>query len=385
MNEVNHDVVVIGGGIAGVSAAYELSASARVLLLERESQLAYHSTGRSAAILTENYGNESIRLLTIASREFLAQPPACFGDVPLMHPRGILWLAREDQRASLARALELGQRFVPSIHRVDAATARNLCSSLRDSYVDAAMFEPEAMDLDVHAIHQGFLKGFRQRGGTVVSDAEVRGLRRDGAVWKVATSAGDWHCDVVINAAGAWADRVAARAGARSVGLVPKQRTGMLLDLGEPTRFGNWPCVVDVDETFYFKPESGRIMGSPADAAPVEPCDAQADELDIAHAEDRIERATTMQIRRVSHRWAGLRSFVPDGSPVVGPDPDLPGFFWLAGQGGYGVMTSPALARVTCGLVIHGALPPDLVRSGLTGPALAVDRLRASKADHPAK
>lgn len=376
MQKTGYDVIVVGGGIAGVSAAYELAAHASVLLVEREAQLAYHSTGRSAAMLTENYGNESIRLLTIASREFFERPPSVFGDNALMRSRGMLWVARADQRERLAVELELGQRFVPTIHRLDASRARQACPALQAAYVDGAMLEPDAMDLDVNAIHQGFLKGFRQRGGTVTVNAEVTALHRDASRWRVETRSGAVTAGTLVNAAGAWADEIARLAGASPIELVPKRRTAILFDAREGVDCGKWPCVIDVDEKFYFKPESGRLMGSPADATPIPPCDVQAEELDIALAVDRIERATTLKVRQVSHRWAGLRSFVRDGSPVVGFDPAVPGFFWLAGQGGYGIMTSPALARVTAGLMIEGSVPADLVERGLTAEALSPQRLR---------
>ncbi len=373
------DVIVVGGGIAGVSAAYEIAASARVLLLEREDQLAYHSTGRSAAMHTENYGNAAIRQLTLESRRFFLAPPACFGTEPLLRPRGMLWIARADQAEALERELEHGRRYVPSIHRIGPAEARALCPALRADYVAGAMMEPEAMDLDVHAIHQGYLKGLRQRGGRVVTGAEVTALRREGGVWQVASRADRWEAPTVVNAAGAWAGELGRLAGAIDIGLQPRRRTVAIADVGtegEARGMKDWPCVIDVGESFYFKPESGHLMVSPADATPCEACDAQPEEIDVAQAIDRLERATSLRVRRVPHRWAGLRSFVADGSPVVGPDPRAPGFFWLAGQGGYGVMTSPAVARFGAGVVLDGHPPAEFERIGLDPAALLPARLQ---------
>jgi D-arginine dehydrogenase len=375
MATVNFDVAVIGGGIAGVSAAYELAAFASVLLLEREDQLAYHATGRSAALLTENYGNEAIRQLTVASRRFFERPPEVFGSEPLLHPRGVLWIAREDQVAALDRELEMGRRLLPSIHRVNVARARELCPALREDYLAAAMLEPDAMDLDVHAIHQGYLRGLRQRGGTVLTRAEVSGLERVADAWRVSSSAGEVVARTVVNAAGAWAADVGRMAGGLDIALEPRRRTGLIAEVSPPQKMRAWPCVIDVDERFYFKPESGRLMISPADATVVDPCDAQAEELDVAIAVDRFESATILRVRQVKSRWAGLRSFVADGSPVVGPDPLAPGLFWLAGQGGYGVMTAPAVAQLAAGLILEGKMPQALQDTGLDAEALAPSRL----------
>jgi len=375
MTGTQFDVVVVGGGIAGASAAYELAAESRVLLLERESQPGYHSTGRSAAMLTENYGNAHIRLLTIASREFFASPPSVFGDAKLLSPRGMLWIGRADQEEKLREELATGRKYVPSICRVDKSAALELCPSLQASYVHGAVFEPDAMDLDVHAIHQGYLRGFKQRGGVIKTDAGVQALGRNGQHWEVRTAQDQFTANTIVNAAGAWADELATMANARSIHLVPKRRTGIIFDAREDVDFKDWPCVIDVDETFYFKPESGRLMGSPADATPTLPGDAQAEELDVAQTVDRIETATSIHIRRVGRRWAGLRSFVADGSPVAGFDPVAPNFFWLAGQGGYGVMTAPALAQVACEMITKKRLPQNLADQGLSSQALAPDRL----------
>jgi D-arginine dehydrogenase len=360
------DFLVIGAGIAGASAAYELAAHGRVVLLEREHLAGYHSTGRSAAVFTENYGNAIIRLLTVASRPFFEHPPDGLTETPLVSPRGMLWIASEAQQETLAAAQVEAQRLVPSIRSVDCVEARKLCPVLREDYLAAAVLEPEAMDLDVHAIHQGFLKGFARRGGELLTNAVVTRLRRVDAGWEVESATGRFSAGIVVNAAGAWCDEVGRLAGAAPVGLTPKRRTAFLFDGTITDTLARWPVVIDVEERFYFKPESARILASPADETPVPPCDVYPEEYDIAVAVDRIEKATTLTVTHIRRKWAGLRSFVADKSPVVGMDTTVPGFFWLAGQGGYGIMTAPAMARTAATLIVEHCLPQDLASSGLT-------------------
>ncbi len=370
------DFAVIGAGMAGASAAYELSGMGRVLLLERERVPGYHSTGRSAAVLTENYGVDVIRRLTVASRPFLDAPPPEVSDRPLLSPRPVFWLARAEQMPRLEPALAASRQLVPSVRRVETPEALRLCPALRPDYVAGGLLEPDAMDIDVAATHQGFLGAFRSRGGQLRCNFEVVGLERSSERWTLFSRSDRVSCGVVVNAAGAWCDRVAELAGARAIGLTPKRRTAFVFDLPEGRDASGWPTVIDIDEQFYFKPESGGVLGSPADATPVSPQDAQPEMLDVAHAIDRIQRATTLEIRSVRSRWAGLRSFAPDDAPVVGADDALPGFFWLAGQGGYGIMTAPAMARAVAGLIDRGELPADLRRLGLRRESLGVRRLR---------
>jgi D-arginine dehydrogenase len=379
----NYDIVVIGAGMAGSAAAAEMAKGAHVLLLEAEQSPGYHSTGRSAALHTENYGNDVIRRLTIASRDFFIDPPDGFSDHPVLTPRGVLWVGRADQQASFAAALAQGRQLVQSIAPVSIDDALKLCPVLRRDYVTSAMIEPDAMDLDVHAIHQGFLRELRRRAGTLITNARVEALTRRGSTWEVITDRDRYTAAVVVNAAGAWCDVIACLAGAMPVGLVPKRRTVVTFESGAVVD-PRWPFILDVDEQFYFKPESGRILASPADETPVEPCDVQPEELDVAEAIDRVERATTFTVSRVQRKWAGLRSFVADKSPVVGMAPDRPGFFWLAGQGGYGIMTSPALARLSASLVLNGSVPTDLASSGISAAMVAPSRpgLRLRPADN---
>jgi D-arginine dehydrogenase len=372
----NSDILVIGAGIAGASAAFELSRDARVTLLERESQPGYHTTGRSAALFTETYGNLVIRRLTSAGRAFFKDPPEGFGDHPLLTPRGTLLLAREDQLGSLEAALAQTRTAAEAVRRLDAAEVLALNPAVRPGYAAAGLYEPSAEDIDVHALHTGYLRGLKARGGRLVTGAGVAGLAREGGVWVAGTRAGRFAAPVVVNAAGAWCDAVAALAGVRPVGLVPKRRTAFTFDPPEGLDPGPWPATIDIDETFYFKPDAGRILGSPADETPSAPCDAQPEELDVAIGVDRIETATRLTVRRLVNKWAGLRSFVADKTPVVGFDAGAEGFFWLAGQGGYGIQTSPALGRTVAALIVTGGLPEDLTARGLEKAMLAPDRLR---------
>lgn len=369
------DIAVIGGGMAGAAAAYELSAFAKVRLYEREATCGYHTTGRSAASFTENYGPPTIRRLVLASRSFLTEPPDGFADHPLLSPRGMLTVARPDQMEALDAELKRGLEFCPTMQRVELDEALAMVPVLRRDYLGGAILEPDSKDIDVHGLHQGFLRGLRGRGGTVTTDAEVLGLARDGAGWRVTTRAGETACGIVVNAAGAWADQIGAMAGAVRIGLVPKRRTAFNIPAPEGVGIDRWPLVNDVGAEFYFKPDAGKLFVSPADQTPSEPCDAQADEMDVALGAERLEAATTIQVRRVTHRWAGLRSFVADGAPVVGFDPAAPGFFWLAGQGGYGIKTASALARATASLIRSGGLPEDQRRLGLLPDHIAPERL----------
>ncbi|MCW2246819.1 D-arginine dehydrogenase [Azospirillum fermentarium] len=376
------DVLVVGGGMAGASAAYELAATHRVVVLEREAQPGYHTTGRSAALYTQTYGPPTVRALTVASWDFYTRPPAGFADAPLLTPRGVLLVGRTDQEAELRQALDEGRRFTPAIRRLDAAGALTRAPVLRADYVAGAVDEPDAMDIDVHGLLQGYLRGLKARGGRLVTDAEVTAIARADGLWRVDSPAGRFAAPVLVNAAGAWCDVVAGLAGIAPIGLVPKRRTAVLVDpvTDSPAvsqGVNGWPMVIDVADTFYAKPDAGRVMLSPADETPMEPCDVQPDEMDIAVAVDRVERATRLTVRRIAHSWAGLRSFVADKVPVAGFDDQAEGFFWLAGQGGYGIQTAPAMGRCVAALVTGGILPADVAALGVTPGDLSPARLRS--------
>ena len=372
--ETTFDFVVIGAGIAGASAGYELSRHGRVAVLEREDAPGRHSTGRSAAMYIETYGNAEIRCLTRASRAFYENPPEGFCDHPLLSQRGVMMIADDGQMDELAGFEEEIGAPAPGIDRLSRDGAVERVSILKPDAAAAAVLEHDASDIDVHALHQGYLKGLRQRGGEVVVNAEVSALRRDGDNWRVETRAGTFSAPVVVNAAGAWSDEVAMLAGARPVGLVPKRRTAITIDVPQGVESGEWPVVADIGEQFYFRPESGRLMVSPADETEMPPCDVQPDELDVAITVDRFETATSVKVSRIEHKWAGLRSFVADKCLVIGFDDEVEGFFWLAGQGGYGIQTAPAAARTAASLIVSGVLPDDVAATGLEPAALAPDR-----------
>jgi D-arginine dehydrogenase len=382
------DVLVVGGGIAGAGAAYEIAAFASVILLERESQCGYHSTGRSAASFTENYGNFIIRRLAMASRPFLQDPPTGFCAHPLLTARGMITIARTDQAELLSQELQRARTLVPSIAAIDPAEAIARVPILRPDYVAGAILEPHAMELDVHGLHFGFLAAARARGARIQVSAGVDRIARQGDRWFVQTPAGNFSAPIIVNAAGAWADTIAAMAGVRPVGLIPKRRTAFNIPAPEGVDISSWPLINDVSEEFYFKPDAGQLFVSPADATPSAATDAHPDDFDVAVGVDRFERATTVSVHRVTRAWAGLRTFAADGSPVVGPDAAAEGFFWLAGQGGYGIKTSPALSRACASLIRDRRLPPDLERLGLTATDLSPQRLYSGangpQAPHPA-
>jgi D-arginine dehydrogenase len=372
------EVLIVGGGIAGAGAAYEIAAFASVIVLEREAQCGYHSTGRSAASYTENYGGAIIRRLAIASRPFLEEPPAGFSEHPLLSPRGMITIARTDQLDLLDSQLKRARLLVDSIAAIDVAEAIARVPILRRDYVAGAFIEPHSMDLDVHALHQGFLREARARGARIVVNADVHAIGRNGEVWEVTTPAGVFRAPLLIDAAGAWADAIALLAGACPLGLVPKRRTAFNVPAPAGMSIREWPMVNDAAEEFYFKPDAGQLFVSPADATRSEPVDAYPDDIDVAAGVERLERATTLNVQRVSRSWAGLRTFAPDAEPVVGFDGGVDGFFWLAGQGGYGIKTSPALSRACVSLIRERRLPDDLLRLGISASELSPQRLRGA-------
>jgi D-arginine dehydrogenase len=376
--DLTADFIVVGAGIAGASVGYWLAPHGRVLLLERESQPGYHSTGRSAALFMESYGTPQVRALTMASRAFLESPPAGFTEHPLVTPRGAMMVASHGQEQELREHWDILRPISPRGQLVDAAGACALTPVLRREKVLGAVYEPDAADMDVHAIHQGYLRGIKRSGGRVVNDAELRRLQRVGDVWRVHAGSSVYEAPVVINAAGAWADVVGAMAGARPIGLQPRRRSAFIFAPPAGVPSAGWPMTASVTEDWYFKPDAGMLLGSPANVDPVEPQDIQPEELDIAIAIDRIQAMTTLEIRRPTRTWAGLRSFVPDGDLVGGWDAQAPGFFWVAAQGGYGIQTSPAMGESCAALVRGLPLPERIASFGLTAAMLAPDRLYAS-------
>lgn len=368
MSESRFDIAIIGGGIAGASAGAELARTHRVAMLERESFCGYHATGRSAALFSETYGNAVVRALSRASRSFLFAPEPGFAEYELVKPRGALHIATREQMDQL-EAFAAQPDMREHARMLDAEDALAACPVLRADITAGGVLEPAAADVDVNGLHQGCLRRLKQRGGTIVTDAEVRSLSFRGGVWNVETAAGNFQAPIVVNASGAWTDDVARLAGARPCNIVPCRRTALLAELPPGVDAAAWPMVIDIDEEFYFKPDAGLLLISPADETPVVASDVQPEELDVAIAIDRVENATTLKVTRLRKRWAGLRSFAPDRTPVIGFDPDVEGFFWLAGQGGFGIQTSPAAARLAAALVRNDA--PVVASIGVDTAALS--------------
>jgi D-arginine dehydrogenase len=368
------DIVVIGAGIAGAAIAAHLSERASVRLLEMEAQPGYHSTGRSAALFFQSYGNDQVRALTRASRAFFVSPPSGFSVEPLLRPRAILLIAHEGQEPALRHLLNSaapGDGF----REQTALEATRVHPLLRSDGLRGAAYTDQSADIDVHALHRGYLRLFRSRSGVLINNAQVVALERTSGAWHVMTGRGPFRADIVVNAAGAWADVLAGLAGLKSIGLQPLKRTACLVPAPHDRRPDGWPMLVDVEETFYVKPEAGALLLSPADETLVSPGDVQADDLDVAVAVERVEAVTSLTVERVTHKWAGLRSFVADRSPVVGFDPIAPGFFWFAALGGYGIQTAPALSRLAAALAL-GAGPEDSLSShGVYASALSPQRL----------
>jgi D-arginine dehydrogenase len=346
-----YDFLVIGGGISGASAAYELAEAGSVLVLEAETTSGYHSTGRSAALFTRNYGGAVVRQINALSAGFFANPPDGFCDSPLLSRRGSLTVASADAVDKLPALLALSEPG-EEVVRITPAEALEHAPYLRPERMAEAVYEANVSDIDVASLHQGYLKGIPRRGGLIKTGAAVVGLSRKDRVWHVSTRRETFRAQIIVNAAGAWAEEVGAMAGTKPIGLVPMQRTGIIIDAPSGLDLAKSAAVDFVASGAYIKPEAGKLMASPGDATPTTPQDVRPEELDIAHLAHWIETETLIPVRRISHSWAGLRSFVADEAPVVGMDPRVPGFMWLAGQGGYGIMMAPALARLAAALVI---------------------------------
>jgi D-arginine dehydrogenase len=367
-------IAVIGAGMAGASIAYELAPHFKVTVLEQEVQPGFHSTGRSAAVFSEDYGNRAVRAITALSRQFLLQPP--FDDVerPLLTPRGAVFIANAGQRKVL-EVMHLERQRDSAKNTLLSQKELLALVPVLNSEWQSALWESQAMDIDVTTLHQAYLRHAKRRGATVLCNSGVVGMTLKSGEWRVELEGGALEFDLIVNAAGAWADRIAGFAKVAPLGLLPKRRTAFLFAPPPNVQYKNWPVVIDVEEGFYFKPEGELMLGSPADETPHTATDVQPDDLDVATAIDRIERATTLRINRVTAAWAGLRTFSRDKSPVLGFDPRVPHFFWLAGQGGYGIQMAPALALASASLIREGRLPDTFVRGDLTEKTIGPSRL----------
>lgn len=372
------DFLIIGGGIAGASTGYFLSRHGKVAVLERESHAGYHSTGRSAALYTVAYGTPQVRALTAASRAFFDNPPEGFVEHPILTPRGEMTVDFEGNPEELQRQYDSALASVPEMRLLTADEACAIVPVLRREKVHGAMLDPSAADIDTDSLLQGYLRGIRRNGGSVQLDSEVREIQRIDDAWEVRCAQQTYRAPVLVNAAGGWCDKIAELAGAAPLGLTPKRRAAFLFSPPEGVDSHSWPVLVSLDESFYFKPDAGMLLGSPANADPVEPHDVQPEELDIALGIYQIEEHTTLSIRRPSHTWAGLRSFFADGDLISGYDPATPGLYWVAGQGGYGIQTSAAMGEASAALIRREPLPEHLTRHGLSAEMLSPTRLLAN-------
>jgi len=372
----SYDIAIVGSGIAGASLAYALSDEASVVLLERESQPGYHSTGRSAATFLATYGNAVIRRLVTASAAFLETPPPGFCEGPILRPRGGLTIASEEKRGRLEQEFARARALVPELCLLSPAEVQERVPLLLAAAVaGGGLLEPGAQDMDVARLHQGYLKAMRAAGGVVLCNGEVISAARHAGLWQIETRQGRVAASVLVNAAGAWADSLAEMLGLAPLGLVPKRRTAFTFRPPADMDPTDWPLVIEVDESFYFKPDAGLLLGSPADETPTVPSDVRPEEIDLAIGAHRIEEAIGRPIARIEHSWAGLRTFARDGTPVLGFDPREAGFFWLAGQGGYGIMTAPAMAEAAAALLCGRALPEALLDCEVSAESLSPERL----------
>jgi D-arginine dehydrogenase len=353
------DVAVIGGGIAGLSVAAFLSGRTSVVVIEKEPTLGYHATGRSAALYTECYGEEPIRRLTLASKPFFVDGAEPFGT-----PRGVVFLAPRDHLTAVSDFSSTFSPLVPDLEQLSPSQVHALVPVISAKNTAGGVFEPSALDLDVHGIQESYAATVRQHGGQIITASEGTAFTQADGMWRIESGEHTITADTLVDAAGPWGDRVASKAGVKPLGLTPFKRCVFTFDPGLPT--ADWPMVVDMGERWYMKPEGPHLLGSAASEIPEEPSDARHDEHDIALGIMRITEATTLTIRSVKNQWAGLRTFTPDRVPAVGFDPDVPNFFWLVGQGGYGIHTSPALGAMAASLIVGNRIPDRIAAHGIT-------------------
>jgi D-arginine dehydrogenase len=373
-------VAIVGGGIAGISAAWALTTDHEVIVFEGEAELATHTTGRSAATLSETSGHRVVCALARASRPFLEAPPEGFAEHPLTDRRGLLWVGRNGDAPALDEIAATSAGVAPTARRVGQAEVLELVPALRSEATTAGgVWEPDALKLDVAALVAGFAAAARRRGAMIRRRCPVQSLAHSAGGWTLTCAAGDGGpstltVDVVVNAAGAWGDVVAAGAGVAPLGLRPLRRTACLVPA--PPDTASWPLVMDVAGRFYFEPEAGGLLLSPADEHPSDPVDAVAEMEDVAWSLEMLAEATTLHVRHVRSSWAGLRTFTADRVPAVGWDADAPGFCWLVGQGGAGIKTAPAIASAVAAIVGEAPWPRDLAELGVTAEALSPTRFR---------
>ena len=371
-------VGVVGGGIAGASAAYHLlkaDRSLEIILVEAEDQLGYHTTGRSAALLLENDGTESTRSIVQASVDFLLNPPEGLTENVFVRPRDVMHIATFEQSASVDRFLEENSTGRIPTKEISKSEAKKRFPALREEGLDRVVVDEGAGDIDVHCLHQAYLNNFLKNGGQIKPSTRIDSATRNGDHWNLETKMGDIPVDLIVNAAGAWGDQVAIRAGVEPVGLQPRRRTAFTVNSSEPN-IQKWGMIADIDLQFYCKPDGQQLLCSLAEENPSEPCDAKHDEADVALAIERINAATTLDIRSVQTAWTGLRTFAPDRSMVIGPDTTDDSFFWCVGQGGTGIMTSPGVGRLLADLFTAGKPSEHFYKTGLKQEDIFPNRFR---------
>ncbi len=374
------DVLIIGSGIAGASVGYFLlneQPDTSVVMLEAESTTSFHTTGRSAAFLLPFYGGDKVAPLTKFSKLFYEESPENFTTTPLLQHRGALHIANPDQMHSLERYYKEAISFIPEL---EMQTKEDVCARvpiLNDNYVAGGIYDPDCYDLDVSAIHHGFLRGFQTAGGELYTNAQVVEISpNEGGGWLVASKAGVFKTKKLVNAAGAWGDKVAEMAGVAPIGLMPLRRTIVVCPLGEVDK--QWPLVIDIDDGFYFRPEGEGLLASPGDETPSEPCDCQPEEIDIAKTAHDLEAITGKVVAKIDSKWAGLRTFTPDRVPAIGFDTGFDGqhdgFFWCVGQGGFGIQTAPAIGQLSADLLLGRPINTELLKQGVKPDSFAPKR-----------
>lgn len=372
------DFIIIGGGIAGASAGFELCKKGRVIIVEKESQAGYHTTGRSSAIFQKSYNkcDPLLNILVRTSEDFLRHPPEGFAPQPLLEDRPLIYITRPENQD----ALDLLQGKLSDIdvrtEFIGNQAAGQLMPVLAPKYQGRVLLEHGAADIDVSALHQGYLRAIKNAGGEIITKAEVIALAKQDDLWQVTTTKDIYQAKIVINAAGAWVDQIAEMADLSPIHIQPLRRTVIMVALPDSISADGWPLVLDVAEKYYFKPEQGKILMTPGDEKPMPPSDVQPEEIDIAYGAHFLEQATSLKVGKIDHSWAGLRNLMADGHPVVGFDPQTEGFFWLAGQGGFGIKTAPAMGRITASLVMGEGLPQDMADLGLSEDQISVRRVK---------
>ncbi len=365
------DVIIIGAGIAGLSAAYEISKRKKVLVVEQEDHAGYHATGRSAAVYAAAYGSENTALYALirSSWPFFENPPTGFSEYALYGDRGIMFVADHDHVGGLIKHYEEMKIRNPDAILVHRDFIKRKFPLLRDSYCNTAIYDPNVYDLDVSALQEGYLRAIKKSGGQVVTGFQATEIQRIQDQWIISDGTASYQAPLLVNAAGAWADHIAQIAGAERINIKPLRRSVILVDgpaEGPNEKISDdWTMIVEFEEEFFFKPDAGKLLISPANEDLSAPCDAQAEELDIALAAHYAEEVLGLTVKKIDHSWAGLRSFVADRGPVIGFDDARKGFFWLAGQGGFGVQTAPAAGRLAAALISQEAIPEDMKSLGL--------------------